>query len=354
MIQETTRFSRDTLTPSARAYLTGDTLLFDIETTGLSADRDVIYCIGCGWSDGDDLCVELLFAEDPSEEAAVLAAFGERLMAHPKWVTFNGTTFDLPFLQKRAARHDIALPPAAEHLDLYRVVRRMKGLLLLPSYKQKSVECFLGCAREDEKSGGELIDVYWEHVTHPDPALLRLLLLHNRDDVRGMFDLLSLLAYRQLPEGDFAVTDLAEETEGDRRVLEIRLCLPIPVPQSIHRVLPEGSFVLDGDGALVRLPIHHGTLRHFFPDVEHYYYLPDEDTAVHESVGAFVDRAHRVRATRQTCYVRQECDYITLPVAGDGDLKTAWNDPASYRALPVSPEDLEPLLAAWWERIAHS
>ena len=33
-----------------------------------------------------------------------------------------------------------------------------------------------------------------------------------------------------------------------------------------------------------------------------YYYLPEEDSAVHKSVGIYVDKSRRKAATPQTCY----------------------------------------------------
>ena len=41
--------------------------------------------------------------------------------------------------------------------------------------------------------------------------------------------------------------------------------------------------------------------RHFFPNCKDYYYLIYEDTAVHKSVGEYVDRQARKKATRETC-----------------------------------------------------
>ena len=49
MITKQTIFSCAELADSIRTFLTADTLLLDIETTGLSAARHFIYCIGCSY-----------------------------------------------------------------------------------------------------------------------------------------------------------------------------------------------------------------------------------------------------------------------------------------------------------------
>ena len=46
-----------------RSSLTQDTLFVDIETSGLSAEKNHIYCIGCSYLINDQLAVRLLFAE---------------------------------------------------------------------------------------------------------------------------------------------------------------------------------------------------------------------------------------------------------------------------------------------------
>ena len=63
---------------------------------------------------------------------------------------------------------------------------------------------------------------------------------------------------------------------------------------------------MQGTAVTVTIPLLRGTLYHYFPDYKEYYYLPEEDTAMHKSVAGFVDPAHRRKATAQTCYVKKE------------------------------------------------
>lgn len=60
----------------------------------------------------------------------------------------------------------------------------------------------------------------------------------------------------------------------------------------------------------MRVPLWEGELRYYFANYQDYYYLPQEDTALHKSVARYVDREHRIQATAQTCYVRKRSQYL--------------------------------------------
>ena len=41
-----------------------------------------------------------------------------------------------------------------------------------------------------------------------------------------------------------------------------------------------------------------------------YYYLPQEDTAIHKSIASFVDKAYREQAKPENCYTKKEGQYL--------------------------------------------
>jgi hypothetical protein len=61
---------------------------------------------------------------------------------------------------------------------------------------------------------------------------------------------------------------------------------------------------LGGEQAKLRIPLTDGTARLYYKDYKNYYYLPQEDMAVHKSVAGFVDKAHRQKATPDNCYTK--------------------------------------------------
>lgn len=318
-----------------RSFLTREMLLLDIETTGLSSAKNFIYCIGCSFIEGKNISIQLLFAENETDEPQLLGQLSGLLASHSTVITFNGTTFDIPFLKKRYAHYCLGDPfSQTEFLDLYRESRQLKGLLRLESYKQKSLEQFLGCFRGDTYSGKELIDVYLNYVKNPEPEKLNLLLTHNYEDVKGMYDLLEILSYREFLDGCFQIQNMIFEEDDGNTLLNFILILKHSLPQSIHLDTEDAAMILDRDRALIRFPVHTGTLKHYFPDYKNYYYLPEEHTVIHKSIGAYVDTAHRQKATKGNCFLEKDCSYLSLSVPDQvGYLRKDLSDPHTYLEL---------------------
>ena len=91
-------------------------------------------------------------------------------------VHFNGTTFDVPFLQTRAKKFGLSFVPASVQHDIYKKISPYKNLLHLPGCRQKQLEEFIGIHREDHFNGGELIELYHSYARQPAKELLDILL----------------------------------------------------------------------------------------------------------------------------------------------------------------------------------
>ena len=102
---------------------------FDIETTGLSPNTYVFLCGMMVIEDGR-FVINQTFARDYSEEKGMLLQVRETLGRYPVLVTFNGASFDVPFVRTRmkVARIDYKGPP--EHIDLLPQARRFFGGVL--------------------------------------------------------------------------------------------------------------------------------------------------------------------------------------------------------------------------------
>jgi hypothetical protein len=305
-INETHPFPGDFLQPND--------LFLDIETTGLSR-RSSIYLIGmAAVSENMELHIRQLFAETPAQEAEVLQSFSEFLSSGNlrRVITFNGSGFDLPFLAARANTHGIPLDlEQMESFDIYKEVLKLKHILQLQNYKQKTIEQFLGCGREDQYSGGELIKVYEAYGKTKDPAALRLLLLHNYEDVLGMAELLPILSYQaffaESPRILHAERSDYTDLDGERRqelILTLQPPYPLPGSRLLRHPLSDVYLALGGEQAHMRIPLTDGQAKLYYPDHKNYYYLPAEDMAVHKSVASYVDRTHRQKATPANCYTK--------------------------------------------------
>lgn len=146
-----------------------DTIFLDIETTGLSLYYDKITLVG--WSIGRKYGVAL----QDQDETGLL----EALASAKAIVTFNGTLFDLKFLQKWFP--DIYIPPI--HIDL-RFFAKRAGL----SGGQKAIEPKIGYKRPKLIEGmeGESAPILWYKYRRGDKASLKELVTYNHADIEGM------------------------------------------------------------------------------------------------------------------------------------------------------------------------
>ena len=154
---------------------------FDIETTGLSHHRDEVTTVSL-LRDGE---VRTL-VNDPDPivgEPLTREALAEALDA-PLLVTFNGTTFDVPFLE---ASYDLDLDAA--HLDLRYACKRV-GL----SGGLKAVERDVGIERDRPDISGRDAVRLWKEYERGADGSLETLVSYNRDDAVNLRTLMDDLS----------------------------------------------------------------------------------------------------------------------------------------------------------------
>lgn len=291
-------------------------LFLDIETTGFTAKSSYLYLIGCAYYQAGKWHTIQWMAEDYSQETAILDAFFEFSKLYKFLVHFNGNNFDLPFIQQKctqlALSHSFA---SLEGIDLYKRVAPYKFFLKLPNCKQKTIEQYLGIDRKDVFSGGELIGIYHDYVKSPTEFSEKALFLHNADDLKGMLEVLPILAYYDLFNENVKARKVQANYYKDlagnkRKELLITLTVPTPLPQSISAATGNCYFHGEGSEATLKVPIYEEELKYFYSNYKDYYYLPSEDVALHKSVAGFVDREYRLPATAATCYTRKFSNYL--------------------------------------------
>ena len=135
-----------------------------------------------------------------------------------------------------------------------------------------------------------------------------MLMLHNREDLEGMPLILPILNYPDFFEHPFL---LKNETVLDDRVI-LQLENPVFLPVSCACRTELGSFSADGQKAVLEIPLYRGVLKHFYENYKDYYYLIYEDTAVHKSIGEFVEKSARKKATAKTCFTKKEGSFFPL------------------------------------------
>ncbi len=163
----------------------------DLETAGLHG-RPLFMIGSLRWQDGRAL-LRQTFARDYSEERAVLANCQQMLAEVEVLVSFNGKSFDWPFLRDRMIYHRLPPPAPPRHLDLLHPARRRwRGKL--PNCRLQTLEQHL-ChrPRHGDIPGHEIPNRYHEYVRTQDPRLIAPVFHHNRLDLLMLVELLIAL-----------------------------------------------------------------------------------------------------------------------------------------------------------------
>ena len=296
-------------------------LFFDIETTGFSKDNTILYLIGCGYFIENGFQFIQWFNDDGTSEEEILLAFHD-ILKQKDWqlVTFNGNSFDIPYLKRHYELNELPCDiESFPSLDFYQFLKPFQSLFQMTHGKQKDWEHFLELYREDIYDGGQLIAVYKEYLMNKEEALLHNLLLHNEEDLLGMKYLLPLFSYRMLLSKNLSLIkvspgeSLFEKGTGS---IAISCKLPLALPKPLNFSTSVGSIStdkIDSSILIISLPYIEETLKHFFKDYRNYYYLPEEDRAVHKSVGCYVERKYRRAAKASTCYIKKAGIFLPIP-----------------------------------------
>jgi uncharacterized protein len=291
------------------------TLLFDIETTGLSSKTSQIYCIGFAYYIENSLELVQLFAESKEDELQLLSSFLEILPHYNNLISYNGRTFDLRYLQEKCKHYQLDPSPLElAHVDLYRLYTPFKKLLGLQDQKQKTLEQLLDTDRKDEYNGGELIKIYRKYLKFPEEEKLELLLLHNREDVYGLFLLCKLHSLCSLFSGEWKLGKIEYEEDG-KTSLVFYLNLLEPLPVTISYYADKIFLYARSNTVVLKVPVLETTMRYYYDNYKDYYYFPEEDMAIHKMLAKYAASDHKVKATAKTAYTWQAGSFI--PVYGD-------------------------------------
>ena len=293
-------------------------LFIDIETTGFTARSSYLYLIGCAYISDGKWCTKQWFSEKYEEEAVIIRNFFDFASngGYNTLIHFNGNQFDLPYLTQKIAQLELSYSlDQFNGIDLYKRISPLKHLLGLTSLKQKSVEKFMGIERADVFSGGDLIGIYHDYVKNPTEFSANSLLLHNEDDLKGMIKIVPMLSYNDMANGKLRVSKVHADTYTDYNgqsqseiVMSIQFESPIP---KAFTSFSHGCYIkAEGDTAQIKVPLYNEEMKYFYAGYQDYYYLPEEDTALHKSVASFVDKDHRTQATAATCYTRKQSSYL--------------------------------------------
>jgi len=158
--------------------------VFDIETTGLNSTYCKVILIGIMFNQNNKTIIKQFFANTEDDEKELLLSFVDSIKNYKNHITFNGLTFDIPFLNNRLKKHNINFSICKNNdIDILKLIKLFKEKLSLSDCKLKTIEKYLGIYREDTISGKESVDLYKDYTLNQDINLKEKILLHNYEDI---------------------------------------------------------------------------------------------------------------------------------------------------------------------------
>jgi len=170
-------------------------VFLDIETLGLFSRPIILFGIGI-IEDGIFTVHQYLLRDIDEEQAALTATLGHVSADRPALVTFNGKSFDIPYISDRLAYYGMGSLASIPHFDVLHFSRR-KWKDILPSVRLTALEReILGICREDDIPGQMVPEFYETYLKTGNCGPLIPIIEHNRQDVVS----LALLFFHLLEE----------------------------------------------------------------------------------------------------------------------------------------------------------
>lgn len=190
-----------------------ETVILDIETTGLSRKKDLIITIGLLYGEDGAIVTEQYFAESLMDEVNLIEKFLERMKSFDTILTYNGDSFDLPFIREKINFYGFE-DFDAKQIDLYKTVRKYRDILGLQNINQKEVEKYLHIERRENLKGSDVALLYKNFLLKGVSS--EEIILHNKYD---LINLHKILKIEKIIEDEMAVeTDLGAFTIKDFNV----------------------------------------------------------------------------------------------------------------------------------------
>jgi uncharacterized protein YprB with RNaseH-like and TPR domain len=172
-----------------------DFVFLDIETLGLFCRPVILF--GVGTIENGSLGVHQYLLRDIDEEQSALTAMMDHMSGdHPALVTFNGKSFDVPYVSDRLAYYGMSSLAKIPHFDVLHFSRR-RWKDTLPSLRLAVLETeILGICRDDDITGQMVPEFYETYLRTGNCGPLVPIVKHNRQDVIS----LALLFFHLLGE----------------------------------------------------------------------------------------------------------------------------------------------------------
>ncbi len=319
MYQDRSLYTVPDMEEALRMTQGGRPLLLTIETTGLSYTSAFVFMFTAVYPEGPHWHRVTMLADHRRDERALLTALHEMLTNADVLYSFGHHAFSGRFLSERwenvVGEKAEFFPPGLEIIDMQHRLRKIRHLLMLDHLSRSDIEDLAGFKRKVRISGRKIAGSFSEYEKTRDMEIAGMLIRHQEEDIESLFRIGIMNAYCLFTEGDLTVTH-HEIFNALDPYLKIEAVCGRDFPADLSASNEWCGITLSGSHITMCIPLFYGRLKYFLPGpAKDYYYLPEEDCAIHKSVAMFVDKAHRRKATQDTCYTTREGCFLAVPEA---------------------------------------
>ena len=161
----------------------------DIETKGLS--NVPIILIGVAEIKGNNIIASQYFLRDYADEPNILEAYLNHLDEDSIHVTFNGKSFDVPFIKNRCRYNGIEGNLDLPHLDLMYFAKNL-WKDTLPNCQLQTIEReIFGIEREEDVPGQYIPGYYDAYLSQNNIGPIVPIIEHNAQDIISLASFLN-------------------------------------------------------------------------------------------------------------------------------------------------------------------
>ena len=176
-------------------YLAGfsedqDFAIVDIETLGLS-ERPIIL-LGIAKPTKTCVCTSQFLLRDIQDEPSAIWALVSQLERNSSLITFNGRSFDIPYIKQRLAYYGLDACLDNPHFDVLHFTRRALRHKL-SDCRLETVEKYIGIEREINIPGALVPHFYDTYLRTKNVGPLVAIVEHNKQDLLTLGTLFSKL-----------------------------------------------------------------------------------------------------------------------------------------------------------------
>ncbi len=164
-----------------------ESLFLDIETTGLSRKYSDIISITFLLYEDDKYKIYQIFCQYKIDQPDALKFLKDSIMSKKYIVTYNGNSFDIPFLTEKAEQYNININfDSFVKIDLYNYIKKLRNKINTVDLKLKTVEDYFCIERNDTLEGKDVLTLYEAYRLEPREEFSYLILKHNYEDVYNL------------------------------------------------------------------------------------------------------------------------------------------------------------------------